>query len=203
MCFYILYDNPLLFLFIKEFLLRENPFIYFIIVRDTFFDQLELCVDRICRSDGRFNSSDACNCVGHQLRLVRKKMSSLNLSASGMENRSRVNGIGLTWEKRAYLLEHLAVLVVTEIIRSKPPLGQCLGQIDRFFLLGLIETQNQEGLQRRPGVREVPLFASVVHGSWRATCDETSVSFSYVSASNAADCCALIRDNRIPGVWNR
>lgn len=113
-----------------------------------------------------------------------------------METRSRVNGIDLTREKQAYLLEHLAVLVVTDVIRSKPSLSQCLGHVDRFFFLGLIETQNQEGLQRWPCVREVPLFASVVHGSWRATCDETSVSFSYVSAFNAADCCVLIRDNR-------
>lgn len=106
--------------------------------------------------------------------------------------------IGLSWREKhgAYLLEHLAILIVTEIIRSKPSVGQCLGQIDRFFYSSLTETQNQEGLQRWPCVRIVPLFAGIVHGSWRATCDQTSVSFSYLFPTRLTVAAILIREGQ-------
>lgn len=122
-------------------------------------------------------------------------MSLLNLSARQWEIVHEVNGI-LMRKKPAYLLEHLAVFVVTPMIWFEPSLGQCVGQLHRFFHFSLIETQNQEGLQRRPRVRVVPLFASFVQGSWSATYDETRVSFSYVNVSNAVGCCSnLIQSN--------
>lgn len=40
-----------------------------------------------------------------------------------------------------------------------------------------MKTFNQEGLQWRPRVREVPLLAGLIHGGRRATCGETSESF--------------------------
>lgn len=47
---------------------------YFIVVKDTFFDQLELCVDRICPVVPLGDSIVSIHVVvGHQSRLVSKK----------------------------------------------------------------------------------------------------------------------------------
>lgn len=111
--------------------------------------------------------------------------------SSGQWSRWRMNRI--SWAQEwTYLLEHHAVLVVTDVIRSKPSSGQHSCKVHRFFLRRLKETFNQEGLQWRPRVREVPLFAGIVHGGRRATYGETSESFLtqlFLSLSPIRDIC--------------
>jgi len=81
-----------------------------------------------------------------------------------------MNRLAPTQEEQIYLLKHVPVFLVTYVIGSKPPGGQVLGKVHRFFHLGLIQAENQEGLQWRPRVGVVPLLAGVVQGGRSATC---------------------------------
>lgn len=118
----------------------------------------------------------------HLPQACQQETSLLNLLLfRSAERFANEQGPRLTQKRETHLLKHFAVFIVANIIRSQPSAGQCVGHIHRFFHPGSVETQNQKGLQRRPRVREVPLFAGVVHGSWRATCNGKQAKFLIVS----------------------